>query len=298
MKYEHDVIVCPYCKRKSVIFDYEKNEYVCTACGSVIEDHLIDLGFEHRYTETPNSTRTSGSYTFRVHDSGIGSTEFFTRYSYGSSNKWLTMKRLQKSIRVEKKNKIVEKALRHLNNYAKILSPPKYVIETAGMLLQKSVEGKNYKDKTLRLLAIASLYISYKVHGIPKSAKMFAKEMSISLKDLWHAEKKIHQNVKDLNKLLKKDEPEQYIPYITNKLGLSEKVSYLATYIINLAKRAGLNNGKSAVGLATASVYIASILLNEKRTQIDVAKTVNVTDVTIRNRYNDIVKYFDITIPL
>ncbi|ADI32303.1 transcription initiation factor IIB [Staphylothermus hellenicus] len=294
MKYEHTQLVCPYCGSRSVIFDYETNEYVCTRCGAVIEDHLIDHGFEHRYVDNFENTRTSGSYTFRVHDSGIGSTEFNTRHT----GKWLNMSRLQKKIRVEKRNRIVEKALRHLNNYVRILNPPKYVSETAGMILQKAVNGKNYKNKTLKLLAIASLYIAYKVHGIPKSAKMFSKELGITLKDLWHAEKKIHDNVKDINKMIKKDEPENYVPYIVNKLSLSERVQYLANYLIQLSKKAGLNNGKSSVGLATAAVYIASILLNEKRTQIEVAKTVNVTDVTIRNRYSDIVRSFDITISM
>lgn len=294
MRFEHNIRVCPYCGIQSVIFDHETNEYVCTKCGSVIEDHLIDHGFEHRYTDNLVNARTSGSYTFRVHDSGIGSTEFSSRIN----GKWANMKRLQKKIRVEKNNKIIEKALRHLNQYVRMLNPPKYVSETAGMILQKSVDGKNYKDKTLKLLAIASIYIAYKVHGIPKSAKMFAKELGITLKDLWHAEKKIYNSVRDINKMIKKDEPENYVPYITNKLSLSERVQYLANYIIQLSKKAGLNNGKSSVGLATAAVYIASILLNEKRTQIDVAKTVNVTDVTIRNRYNDIVRSFDITISI
>jgi transcription initiation factor TFIIB len=295
LKYEHTSIVCPYCGRPTVIFDYETNEYVCTSCGAVIEDHLIDHGIEHKYSLEPNTLRTSGSYTFRVHDSGIGSTEFST---HNKSIKWLNMKRLQKKIRVEKKNRIVEKALRHLNEYVKIIEPPKYVSETAGMILQKCVDGKNYKDKTLRLLAIAALYVAYKVYGLPQSAKMYAKKMNISLKDLWRAEKIIYTNVKNVNKMIKKDEPEYYVPYIINKLSLSPKVQYLANKIIRLAKELGLNNGKSAVGLATAAVYVASILLNEKRTQIDVAKTVNVTDVTIRNRYNDIVRSFDITISM
>lgn len=302
LKYEHGLLVCPYCNRQAVIFDPDSNEYVCTHCGAVIEDHVIDHGFEYRLLDSHMVLgRTSGSFTNRTHDNGIGGTTFGRISVYSSptnKKKWSDIKRLQKSIRVEKKNKIVEKALRHLNDYIRILRPPKYVAETAGQILRKAVEGKNYKDKTLKNMAIASIFLAYKVHGIPRSAKVFAKEVGVTLRELWHAEKRIHDNVKDINKMIKRDDPSNYIPYLVHKLNLSEKVRYLALYLVNLSKKAGLTNGKSAIGLATAAVYVASILLNEKRTQIEVASAVNVTDVTIRNRYSDIVENFDITISL
>jgi len=293
LEYEHEYDVCPVCGSRNIVFDQDQSAYVCANCGYVLDQHPIFYGSETRsFDET--LPRTSGSNTFKVHDHGIGSTEFGTSSSYGG--KWVGIARIQKSIRVNKSDKIVEKALRYLNKYVKILNAPNYVAETAAMILRETVKDKNYKNKTLSSIAIASIYVAFKIHGIKKPAKLFSKEAGISLKELWHAERKIHDAIRGINTRMKKEDPAYHVSYIVKKLGLSPQVEKLALGILNESIKLGLDIGKPAVGLATASVYLASILLNEKKTQIEIASVVNVTDVTIRNRYSDIVNSFDIVV--
>ena len=50
-----------------------------------------------------------------------------------------------------------------------------------------------------------------------------------------------------------------------------------------------LTSGRGPVGLAAASLYVASLLTGEKRTQREIADVVGVTEVTIRNRYKEII---------
>ncbi len=291
---------CPYCGSKDIIFDHESNEYVCLRCGSVIEDRLVDYGFEHRFFENKEVLpRTSGNYTYRIHDGGIGGTNIDIKTTRISKReKWKNMRRLQKKIRLDPREKTLEKALKHLNKLIELLKPPSYVSETAGKILRRTVMGKNYKEKTLRDLAAAALYLAYKINGVPKSIKVYTKEIGIPQTRLWHAERKIHESIKDLNKMIKRDEATHYVSYITNRLNSSRKVEYLARYIAYLAEKQGLTNGKGALGIATAAVYIASILLDEKKTQLEIASVVNVSDVTIRNRYDEIVRNFDIEIKM
>ncbi len=301
LKYEHIDMVCPYCGSSSIIFDPDSHEYVCTKCGAVIDDRVIDVGRDYRFFENELAVRrTSGAYTNRVHDGGLGATIVggIRTTDKETIKKWREIRRIQKKARVTKKDRIVERALRHLNDYVRLLKPPKYVAETAGNILQRAVQGRNYKNKTLKMMAAASIYLAYKVHGIFKSAKLFAKEAGISYRDLWHAEKRIHQAISDINKIIKRDDPAFFVPYLTHKLGLSDKARFLAAYLINLSKKLELNNGKSAIGLATAAVYVSSILLDEKRTQLEVASAAEVTDVTIRNRYSDLIDNLDITVEL
>jgi transcription initiation factor TFIIB len=47
--------------------------------------------------------------------------------------------------------------------------------------------------------------------------------------------------------------------------------------------------GKDPSGLAAAALYIAAIKNNEKKTQRDVATVASITEVTVRNRYKDLV---------
>src|SRR3989344_1663127 len=51
-----------------------------------------------------------------------------------------------------------------------------------------------------------------------------------------------------------------------------------------------VTSGKGPTGVAAAALYIAAVLEGEKRTQRDIADVVGVTEVTIRNRYKDLVE--------
>ncbi len=256
----------------------------------------MDRGYEFRiYDNKQVLPRTSGSHTNRIHDRGIGDTGPKGRFR---SEKWRKIKRAQKNTRVNRKEKIIEKALRHLNDLIRLLNPPSYVNETAAQILRKTVEGSNYKDKTLRALAAASIYLAYKINGIPKSIRIFTREVGIDKGRLWKADRIIHEKITDINKMIKRDDPSFFIPYLVTRLNLSNKIMYMANYLAQLAYKNGLTNGKSALGVATASVYIASIILDEKRTQLEIAEKIGVTDVTIRNRYDDLIKNFDIDIML
>ena len=52
------------------------------------------------------------------------------------------------------------------------------------------------------------------------------------------------------------------------------------------------------ISIAAASIYIAAILCGERRIQRDVAEVTCVTEVTIRNRYKELVETLDIDITL
>jgi transcription initiation factor TFIIB len=43
------------------------------------------------------------------------------------------------------------------------------------------------------------------------------------------------------------------------------------------------------MGIAAAASYIASVIVGEKRTQREIAEIAKVTEVTIRNRYKELV---------
>ena len=66
-------------------------------------------------------------------------------------------------------------------------------------------------------------------------------------------------------------------------------------YIEEAAKKE-LTSGRGPTGIAAASIYIASSLCGEKRTQAKVAEAAGVTEVTIRNRYKELAERLEIDI--
>lgn len=287
-----DTYKCPYCNSIEIVYDSYSGIYVCSKCGSVLE-RVVFYGLETRSFEQV-VPRTSGSYTNRVHDRGIGSTEF--EIPYWNKRKWSELSRLQKGVRVTRDQKIVEKALRLMNQYSKTLEVPNYVEETAAYLLRKSVEDKNYKSKTLRNLALASIYMACKIHGLPVSAKQYMKQIDLQPSAFWKALREINEAVHQMNIRIKREHPESHVAFIINKLGLSHSVERLANKLVDSSRKIGIDIGRPSVGLAAAAVYLSSILMNERRTQLQVASSIGVSDVSIRNRYSDIVSTMDITI--
>ena len=56
--------------------------------------------------------------------------------------------------------------------------------------------------------------------------------------------------------------------------------------------------GKDPTGLAAAAIYIAGIIEGERRTQREIAETATVTEVTVRNRYKELVRKLEIAVAL
>ena len=62
------------------------------------------------------------------------------------------------------------------------------------------------------------------------------------------------------------------------------------------AENRDLTSGRGPTGVAAAAIYIASISLNERRTQREVAEVAGVTEVTIRNRYKELTEKLGINV--
>jgi transcription initiation factor TFIIB len=71
-------------------------------------------------------------------------------------------------------------------------------------------------------------------------------------------------------------------------LGLSDKVQAKAIQILKKAKKLDVSSGKGPTGVAAAAIYIASVLVGERRTQREIADTCGITEVTIRNRQKEL----------
>jgi len=68
--------------------------------------------------------------------------------------------------------------------------------------------------------------------------------------------------------------------------------------ILREAANKELTSGRGPTGVAAASLYIATVLCGERRTQRDIADEAGITEVTIRNRYKELAEKLDIEITL
>jgi transcription initiation factor TFIIB len=68
------------------------------------------------------------------------------------------------------------------------------------------------------------------------------------------------------------------------------KVEEIAHKIIAAAKEVKLTSGRGPTGVAAAASYVASVLTGERITQRELAEIAQVTEVTIRNSYKELVE--------
>ena len=62
-----------------------------------------------------------------------------------------------------------------------------------------------------------------------------------------------------------------------------------------MARDVELTSGRGPTGIAAAALYVASLIHGEKRTQREVADVAGVTEVTIRNRYKELIQRLNLT---
>ena len=85
------------------------------------------------------------------------------------------------------------------------------------------------------------------------------------------------------------------MPKFANKLNFNSSTQTKAVDILKKAQNIELTSGRGPVGLAAAALYVASLMTGEKRTQREIADVVGVTEVTIRNRYKEIIDKLNLT---
>ena len=77
------------------------------------------------------------------------------------------------------------------------------------------------------------------------------------------------------------------------KQGYKEKllvIFHLIDGILKKAEVAELTSGRGPAGIAAAALYVSALLNDEKKTQREVADVAGITEVTIRNRYKELLE--------
>jgi transcription initiation factor TFIIB len=181
-------------------------------------------------------------------------------------------------------------ALSELDRESSSLGIPRSIREDAALIYRTAARKKLIRGRSIEGMVAASLYTACRRNNIPRTLDEIAEISKV-------AKKQIGKNYrflsKSLNIKLKPTSPADYIPRFASQLELSGRVEAKAIDIINEAKNKGLLNGKGPTGVAATALYVASILLGERKTQRDIAEIAGVTEVTIRNRYKELLEKMD-----
>ncbi|WIV66589.1 transcription initiation factor IIB [Natrialbaceae archaeon AArc-T1-2] len=286
---------CPECGGR---LESEGAETVCRQCGLVVEEDEIDRGPEWRAfdaAEKDEKSRVGAPTTKMMHDEGLSTNiGWQDKDAYG---KTLSNRQRQKMQRLrtwnerfrtrDSKERNLKQALGEIDRMASALGLPENVRETASVIYRRALDENLLPGRSIEGVATASLYAAARQAGTPRSLDEIAAVSRVGKDEIARTYRYV---IRELGLEVKPADPVSYVPRFASELDLPDETERRARALLETAKERGVHSGKSPVGLAAAAVYAAALLTNEKVTQNEVSEVANISEVTIRNRYHELLE--------
>lgn len=296
--------VCGECGSSNIHTDYTRGETICSNCGIVISFRNIDQGPEWRaFTseERNKRSRVGSPSTFTVHDKGLSTMiDWHDKDAYG---KKLTPKRRAQIYRLRKwqirtrvhssMDRNLAFAMSELDRLSSQLGIPRGVKETAAVLYRRAIERKLIRGRSIEAMIAAAVYAACRERKVPRTLDEIARYSRINRKELGRCYRLL---LRELEIIIPQASPIDFIPRFGSELTLSGITQRKAAELVKIAREKGITAGKDPTGLAAAAIYISAIIEGERRTQREIAEVAHVTEVTVRNRYKELVKELNIRV--
>ena len=290
---------CPECNSTDFEYDSSRAEVTCKVCGFVIDENIIDQGPEWRAFDSEqrtSRTRVGAPLKGSIHDYGLCGEIDWKNDNISSKNvlKYYRMRKLNKRLRVSNsRERSLAFALSQIDRKCSNLGLPRDVRESASLIYRKALENRLVMGRTVECVVSASIYIACRQCGIPRTLTEIADHSTAGRKEIGRVNRLLRRELKIK---LTPTSPADYIPRFATELELSNRSQVKAIRIAEESKSEGLTNGKGPSGIAAAALYIASLMVNERKSQKDIAEVAGITEVTLRNRYKELSENLNLAI--
>jgi transcription initiation factor TFIIB len=290
-------IKCSVCSRiKTAITDPESGEVICSCCGMVISENILDIGNPEwrAFTteESENKARTGTPISLSPHDMGIAT--IMGRPSKDASGKRLdtnthtTFKKLRtwdSRIQLDSSRNL-RKAFSYLYMLKDKLGLSDSIVEKAAYLYRKVEDSGLVKGRTISGMLAACVYLACRQSDTPRTLKDVEAKSNIRRKVIARNCRSVIQGLDMITPVF---DPMKCIVKVASAANVSERTKRHAFIMMNeLLRIKTLTAGKDPMGLAASILYIACKETGENKSQKNMPKAAGVTEVTIRNRIRDL----------
>ena len=294
---DDEAVRCPECGG-NLVNDASHGETVCDECGLVVDEGEIDPGPEWRAfdaAERNKKSRVGAPTTELMHDKGLSTNiGWQDKDAYGntlSSRQREKMQRLrtwnERFRTQDSQDRNLKQALGEIDRMASALGLPETVRETASVIYRRALEEGLLPGRSIEGVATATLYGAARQADNPRSLDEIK---TVSRVDKTEVARTYRYVMRELNLEIRPADPERYVPRFVSDLGVSDEVERRARELLQAGKQQGVHSGKSPVGLAAAAIYAGALLVNAAVTQSAVSDVASISEVTIRNRYQELLE--------
>jgi transcription initiation factor TFIIB len=297
---------CTECGSTNLVTDHQTGELICTDCGTVVVDNLIDQGPEWRafnLDQYDKLNRVGAPLTLTIHDRGLSTTIGWQNQD--ATGRKLSPEEQERQYRLRKwqrrtssndsAQRNLTQALSEMNRIANKLNLPKSCVETAAMIYRKAIRKQLIRGRTIQSVVASTLYMACRQCNVIRSLEDVARAADISRKEAARNYRFLYQ---ELNTDVPPVDKDNLITKFVSKLRITGSTEQLARKILDQAGEMKLTVGRAPEGITAACIYIACKINQEERTQGEIAKTAQITEVTIRNRYKELIKNLDFIIEI
>jgi len=291
---------CPECGAAGVT-DEKRGETVCRECGVVFEEDVVDRGPEWRSFDARDraeKSRVGSPTTEMLHDKGLSSViDWQDRDANGQA---LTAKKREQMSRLRTwderfrsqsaQDRNLKQALGEIDRMASALGVPTDARKTASVIYRRALEEELVPGRSIEAMATASLYAGARQADVPRTLDELETVSRVDRTEFARAYRYI---ARELELAMEPTDPTQYVPRLVSDLDLPTETKQRAEELLEAGKREAVHSGKNPVGLAAAAIYAAARLTNVEVTQHEVADVADVSAVTIRDRYTELLDAAD-----
>lgn len=303
--------ICPTCgaRGEKFVVDEVRGELICSVCGTVLQDHMINYGPEWRVfgAEDDLSRVRAGPISPRLPNHGLGNSRIGIRSMDSPSLK----ARLRGIAKISQflssgQERRVSEILDLVKALKVKLNLPSNIIDDS-VVIFRQLQRCGAKGLKTRELVVALVYVACKRNGIPCRLRDLVSEVGVERgKGISKAISMVRGCLGNSSMGIGKswsEEVGRFLRKLVDSLRIENEeirpqIIRLSMEIIKEGKRQRITNGRTFHALVASAVYVAASILNIKKKQREVAEVAKVTDVTVRNRYKEILSKIDIIVEI
>ena len=301
--------LCSICNNDfQTVSDPESGEIICNICGIVlseekklplhprVQEEMTVISHTNITTNTNlqyNENNSNNNILFNIESSTIiGKSNVDAvgkKISNDMQNKIDKLRILEKRTRyINTKDRNLKYAFTKLNNIKHKLGLSNTIAEKSFYLYRKASSLGLVQGRTTEGILSAAIYLACKEFGTPKTLKEISDITNLKIKSISKYSRFLIFEL-DLKSIPVID-PIKCIIKIANNLKLDEKTKYKAIKIMKEIMKEEIHVGKNPLAIAASTIYaVCKTVEGEDITQSEIAKSVGISALVVRDRYNDII---------
>jgi len=287
---------CPECGSINLTYDEQRGEVFCNDCGTVVEEKMVDTGQETfgKSESGEKKGRGGAPLSMQKFDKGlttnVGEISDIYKLESGATRKFLRLKKWQErvSTSIERNLRL---AMSELRRVASFLNLPTVVRDESSRVYNFVLQRGLVRGRSMESVIAACIYSACRSYDIPRTLDEISNASDVERKEIGRTYRFI---IRKLGIKVTPSSPKDYISRFGSILHLSPKTQNDSLKILKKAEVSELTSGRGPAGIAAAALYVAALLNNEKKTQREVADVAGITEVTIRNRYKELLEKLEL----